>query len=387
MMVGCCQGIRRPTLVVALLIGLIPAGCGHAPPPRVVMLQDALSPEEHLALGVAYEREGNRDLARSEYEAVLNRRPDQVQAAVNLGNLAVADGDFAAAEAWYRRAVRIGGKEAAPAANNLAWVYLTQGKRLSLAEKRARDAIAWDPQPAYYDTLIIVLIKSEQPLDAGKVLDEAESLAHRDPGDTDPFADRKRELAELAYAQGKALVQKKRYQSAEALIREAVRRDPSRASVYLGTLAEALLVSGNPREATQAIDEAEERSGTDPKTQDLLSDKKRELAEVAHAQSKELLGKGRLDSAETLVREAIRWNPPRTPHYLITLADVLIAEEKPYEAGEVIDQAEALVPTEDADLRARLYDSKAGLFVSMGLMSEAQAAAQQAAALRKVTVQ
>jgi len=378
--------IRGP-IVVATLISLAAIGCGHAPPPRVVILQDPLSPEEHLALGVAYEREGKRDLARTEYETVLNRRPEQIQAVVNLGNLAVADGDLAAAEAWYRRAVRIGGKEAAPAANNLAWVYLTQGKRLSLAEKRARDAIAWDPQPAYYDTLLVILIKTDQPLEAGKVLDEAESLTPRNPNDPSPFEDRKREVAELAHAQGKALVQRKHYQSAEALIREAVRRDPSRASVYLGTLAEALLVSGHPREATRAIDEAEERSGSDPETQDLLSDKKRELAEVAHAQSKELLDKGRLDSAEVMVREAIRWDPPRTPHYLITLADVLIAEEKPYEAGEVIDQAEALVPTGDADLRARLYDCKAELFSSMGLMAEAQAATQQAAALRKVTVQ
>jgi ATP/maltotriose-dependent transcriptional regulator MalT len=70
---------------------------------------------------------------------------------------------------------------------------------------------------------------------------------------------------------------------------------------------------------------------------------------------------------------------------LDTLAQVLIAQDKPYEAGVVIDEADALIPSGDAELRARLYDRKAELFASRGLTAEAKAAAQQADALRKVT--
>src|SRR3989304_4154415 len=139
-------------------------GCAHAP--RLAVLHDPLSPEEHLALGVAYEREGNRALARGEYEAVLRRRPDHVPAMVNLGNLAAAEGSRRDAEAWYHRALRVGGKDAAPAANNLAWLALEQRKRLRVATSLARKAVAWDPRPAYVDTLARVLIARNKPQEA-----------------------------------------------------------------------------------------------------------------------------------------------------------------------------------------------------------------------------
>jgi ATP/maltotriose-dependent transcriptional regulator MalT len=90
-----------------------------------------------------------------------------------------------------------------------------------------------------------------------------------------------------------------------------------------------------------------------------------------------------LESAELLVRGALRWDPSRAPNYLDTLAQVLIAQDKPYDAGKVIDQADSLVPVGDAELRARLFDRKAELFASQGLTAEAKAAAQQAEAIRK----
>ncbi len=170
---------RRIVRTAAIAFAAVVAGWGCAHAPRLVVLHDPLSIEEHLALGVAYEREGNRSLARAEYEAVLRRRPDHVPAMVNLGNLAAAEGSRRDAEAWYHRALRVGGKEAAPAANNLAWLYLEQRKQLRVATSLARKAVAWDPRPAYVDTLARVLIARSKPREAAEAVREAEAKAGR----------------------------------------------------------------------------------------------------------------------------------------------------------------------------------------------------------------
>jgi tetratricopeptide (TPR) repeat protein len=173
------NGTNKRPRMAAIVFAAVAAGWGCAHAPRLVVLHDPLSPEEHLALGVAYEREGNRALARGEYEAVLRRRPDHVPAMVNLGNLAAAEGSRRDAEAWYHRALRVGGQDAAPAANNLAWLYLEQRKRLRVATSLARKAVAWDPRPAYVDTLARVLIARNKPQEAAEVLREAEAGAER----------------------------------------------------------------------------------------------------------------------------------------------------------------------------------------------------------------
>ncbi len=368
---------------VVLVSAVVATGCAGHQVPRIVVLHDPLSPEDHLALGVSYEREGQPTLARTEYEAVLRRRPEHVTAMVNLGNLAAAEGARRDAEGWYRRAIRIGGSQAAPAANNLAWLYYTQGQRLSEAVALARQAIAWEPRPAFFDTWITILIASGNPLEASRAIDEAQSRLSDDPVVKDKavlFVDQKREVAELAQNQGKALLVEGKLDAAEPLLREAARRNPAHAVSSLGALAEGFLNADRVDDAKQVIEEAEARSAGS----EALAETKRELATVAHAQGKTLLQGGHLGLAESLVREALRWDPPRAAYYLDTLAQVLIAQDKPYEAGAVIDQADALVPSGDAELRARLYDRKAELFTSRGLAAEAKAAAQQADALRKV---
>jgi tetratricopeptide (TPR) repeat protein len=357
--------------------------CSAARSIHVVTLRDALSPDEHVALGVAYEREGKRDLARQEYELALRGQPDHVQALVNLGNLSAQEGSFNNAEGWYRRAVRVGGKQAAPGANNLAWLYMTQGKRLSSAESLARKAVAWDPKLEYVDTLVQILIKAGKPIEAGRAIDDALALAGDDPQRADEvrkmFADETQAVAHLAFEQGKAKLAAGKYDDAELLLREAIRRDGERATDYLVPLAETLLTSNRPDEAVRLIDQG--RSAVPPLAN--FGEKSRVLAQAAHARGKILLQEGQLESAEVLVRGALRWDPSRAPHYLDTLAQVLIAQDKPYEASKMIDEADSLVPVGDAELRARLFDRKAELFTSQGLTAEAKAAAQQAEAIRK----
>jgi Tfp pilus assembly protein PilF len=358
-------------------------GCSTVGSVHVVTLRDPLSPDEHVALGVAYEGEGKRDLAKEEYQHALHTQPDHAQALVNLGNLAAHDGAYEDAESWYRRAVRVGGKPAAPGANNLAWMYLTQGKRLASAESLARKAVAWDPRPEYIDTLVDILIKAGKALDAGRAIDDALALRRDDAQQADEirrmFADETQEVARLAFEQGKAKLAAGRYEEAELLLREAIRRDGERATEYLVPLAEALLTSKRPDDAVRIIDQGQ---ATDPPLAH-FAEKSRVLAQAALARSKTLFQDGQLESAEVLVRGALRWDPARAPQYLDTLAQVLIAQDKPYEAGKAIDEAESLAPAGDTDLRARLFDRKAELFASQGLTAEAKAAAQQAEAIRK----
>jgi tetratricopeptide (TPR) repeat protein len=349
----------------------------------VVTLHDPLSPDEHVALGVAYEKDGKQDRAVQEYKAALRAQPNHVQALVNLGNLAVAAGASADAESWYSRAVRIGGKPAAPGANNLAWLYLTQGKRLATAESLARKAFAWDPRPEYVDTLVEILIKMGRPLDAGRAVDEGTDQWRDDAQQSaslrDLLADDQQEIARLAFEQGKSKLAAERYEEAERLVREAMRRDTGRPADYLVLLAQVLLESSRPEEGVRVVDEALAGSASSAE----LALKARDFAQTAHARSRVLIRGGQLDPAEALVRGALRWDPDRAPYYLDTLAQVLIAREKPYEAGKVIDEAESLAPVGDAELRARLFDRKAELFTSRGLAAEAKAAAQQADAIRK----
>lgn len=358
-------------------------GCSTVRSVHVVTLHDPLSPGEHVALGVAYEREGKQDLARQEYENALRAQPDHVEALVNLGNLATHAGAFDDAEAWYRRAVRVGGKEAAPGANNLAWLYLTQDKRLASAESLARKAIAWDPKPDYADTLVDILIKAGKPVEAGRAIDDAIALAGDDTQQAGQvrtmFADETQEVAHLAFEQGKAKLAAGKHDEAEILLREAIRRDGERATDYLVPLAESLLTSKRPDDAVRIIDQGQ--SAVPPLAN--FPERSRVLAQAAHARSKVLFQDGQLEPAEVLVRGALRWDPSRAPHYLDTLAQVLIAQDKPYEAGKVIDEADSLVPVGDAELRARLFDRKAELFASQGLTAESKGAAQQAEAIRK----
>ncbi|MFZ5875994.1 MAG: tetratricopeptide repeat protein [Nitrospirota bacterium] len=374
---------RRSHGPLALVLGwtLVASGCGALGSVRVMALHDPLSADEHVALGVAYERDGKPDRATAEYKAALRAQPDHVQALVNLGNLAVAAGDSADAEAWYTRAVRIGGKPAAPGANNLAWLYLTQGKRLASAESLARKALAWDPRPEYVDTLVNALIKMGKPLEAGRAVDDASAQWREDPQTVnklrEALADEVPQIAQLAFDQGKARLAAGKYDEAERLLREATRRDRARTTEYVVVLVQILLDASRPEDAVRLVDETQNAAPPD------FAAKMPDMARTAHARSRLLFQEGELTSAELLVRGALRWDPARAPYYLDTLAQVLIAQDKPYEAGKVIDEAEALVPVGDAELRARLFDRKAELFASKGLAAEAKAAAQQAESIRK----
>jgi tetratricopeptide (TPR) repeat protein len=137
--------------VVSLLLALCPllfAGCSL---PRIIVLEDPLSPEEHLNLGVAYEKKGEWESAIKEYEAASRKLP---LAYTYLGNVYFQKNEVQVAEEYYKKAIKKD-PENADAYNNLAWLYLTKKEQLEEAEQLVVKAMELNPskKDIYQDTL------------------------------------------------------------------------------------------------------------------------------------------------------------------------------------------------------------------------------------------
>lgn len=132
--------------VVAVLI--ISAGCSL---PRIIVIDDPLTPEEHLDLGVAYERQGEFDLAISEYRKAAEKLP---AAYLYLGNAYFQKNEPREAERYYQKAIQKAPGNA-DAYNNLAWLYASEKRNLQEAEQLVLKALELNPSKAdiYNDTL------------------------------------------------------------------------------------------------------------------------------------------------------------------------------------------------------------------------------------------
>jgi len=131
-----------------LSLPLFAAACSF---PRVIILKDPLTPEEHLNLGVTYEKQGDFDNAIKEYNLAARKLPG---AFLYLGNAHFQKKEWNKAEDYYRLAIE---KEPdnADAHNNLAWLYYTRREKLDEAETLARKALRLNPGKGdiYRDTL------------------------------------------------------------------------------------------------------------------------------------------------------------------------------------------------------------------------------------------
>lgn len=119
--------------------------------PKIVILDDPLSPEEHINLGVAYEKKGEVDNALKEYKLASKKL---ALAYLYIGNIYFQKNDFDEAESAYRKAIKKDSQNA-DAHNNLAWLYYSKKENLDEAKELVLKAIELNPskKEIYQDTL------------------------------------------------------------------------------------------------------------------------------------------------------------------------------------------------------------------------------------------
>ncbi|MFN3813136.1 MAG: tetratricopeptide repeat protein [Aquificaceae bacterium] len=119
--------------------------------PGIVVWEDPLTAEEHVNLGYIYEKKGELDLAKGEYQKAIKKDKSFWVAYYNLGNIYAKEGNYKKAQESYRRALDIN-PEDPDTLNNLAYVLFKQGKKeeaLVLIKK----AINMEDKKEYRNTL------------------------------------------------------------------------------------------------------------------------------------------------------------------------------------------------------------------------------------------
>lgn len=145
MMTNCPYIIR--ILIPAILTAFL-MSCAF---PRIIVLDDPLSPEEHINLGVTYEKKGELDNAIEEYKKASKKN---ATAYLYMGNVFFQKGQLNDSEIAYKKAMKKL-PDNADLLNNLAWLYLTKNDNLEEAERLAQKAIELNPDkaPLFRDTL------------------------------------------------------------------------------------------------------------------------------------------------------------------------------------------------------------------------------------------
>jgi len=157
------QWIEGAFLLAFSFLCLTSASCAL---PRIIVLHDPLTPEEHINLGLAYEKKGETEQAVEEYERAAKDLPT---AYLYLGNIYYGKAEYARAEQYYRKAIR-NNPGLTDAYNNLSWLLYTCGRNLEEAEMLARKATELAPSnETYKDTLARVEEKmKKEAAPAGK---------------------------------------------------------------------------------------------------------------------------------------------------------------------------------------------------------------------------
>jgi tetratricopeptide (TPR) repeat protein len=160
-------------LLSILLLLLVTAGCTM---PRVIVLNDPLTVEQHNDLGVAYEQREEFDLALREYARAAKMSKTWARPLINRGNVQAGQGQWQEAAKSYRQALK---REPAHAEgmNNLAWVLL-QANRSEDALRWAQQAVVARPEePVFLDTLAEIHLHRKEYQAALGCIEQALSLS------------------------------------------------------------------------------------------------------------------------------------------------------------------------------------------------------------------
>lgn len=177
-----------------LLLLLLAGGCSRLP--KIIVLSDPLTAAEHVELGVAYERKGDLDLARREYERALQKDRKFYRARLNLGNVFLAKKEYGKARVEYLLALELRPGDA-DGTNNLSWAAIFSGEgideALALMESVVSAPLAtpiggtpparsskWGGpggrQPALLDTLGVLRMNANRPGPAEEAFALADTL-------------------------------------------------------------------------------------------------------------------------------------------------------------------------------------------------------------------
>jgi Tfp pilus assembly protein PilF len=164
--------------VPCLLALLLACGCSRVP--RIIVLEDPLTAAEHVELGVAYERKGELDLARREYERALQMDKKLFQARVNLGNVFLAKKEYGKAREEYLKALELRPGDA-DATNNLSWAAIFSGEGIDEALARMEPVVSGPEgrRPALLDTLGVLRMRANRPREAEEAFALAETLCRQ----------------------------------------------------------------------------------------------------------------------------------------------------------------------------------------------------------------
>jgi Tfp pilus assembly protein PilF len=158
-----------------LLVLLVAGACSRIP--RIIVLSDPLTAVEHVELGVAYERKGERDLARREYERALRKDGKFYQARLNLGNIFLAKKEYVKAREEYLLALELRPGDA-DATNNLTWAAIFSGEGIDEALARMESVVSGPEgrRPALLDTLGVLRMNANRPGAAEEAFALADTL-------------------------------------------------------------------------------------------------------------------------------------------------------------------------------------------------------------------
>ncbi len=164
--------------VFATALLLVFSGCSL---PRIIVLHDPLTANEHDDLGRSYEAEGKDSLAQEQYREALKKDSKHLPTLLLLGDLSYRMKNYDDAAWAYSKALALDSRNA-DVRNNLAWVYIQTGKNLDKAKELITEALDLNPvhRPYYLDTLGVVLLKTGNAAAAVAALKESVDTIPKD---------------------------------------------------------------------------------------------------------------------------------------------------------------------------------------------------------------
>lgn len=180
-------------LALCMLATTISILSSCTPIPRIIVLHDPLTVEEHLSLGLSYELKGEYDFAILEYSKAFRKDKKDYRPLFYTGNVHYKKKGYREAERFYKKALRIA-PDNGDIHNNLAWVFIDTAK-LEKAKEEINKALVIKRDPFYLDTLANIYAKMDNYAGAVEVLKEAVGITQ--PADTDLLYSEYKLLGEL----------------------------------------------------------------------------------------------------------------------------------------------------------------------------------------------